>query len=140
MADETQHPEDYDRSLGDLLKELGGEASLLIRQEIALARAEMTQKLTMTATAGVMFGVAAFAGLMAMGALTACVILAIHLALAAWLSALIVTGGYVVIGGVCLAAGAARMRSARKPVLEQTIETLKEDVSWARHQARSAAT
>lgn len=136
----TEHPESYDRPLGDLLKELTADVSALVRQEIALARTEMTEKARLYARASVMMAVAAILGLFALGALTACIILAIDLALPAWLAALIVGGVYLIVAGIFILVGLARLRRAGKPVPEQTIQTIKEDVSWARQQARSATT
>jgi uncharacterized membrane protein YqjE len=140
MEHGMEHPDSYDRPLGDLLKELSQEISRLVRDEVALARVEMTQKMSAMGKAAGLLGAAAFIGLLFAGALTATIILAIHVALAAWLSALIVTAAYLLIAGILAAVGIARLRRAGKPVPEQTIQTLKEDVSWARHQARSAAT
>lgn len=134
------HPHDYDRPLGDLLKELMSEASLLIRQEVALARTEMTEKFKVMARASVMLIVAAFVGLLAAGVLTATIVLAIDVALPAWAAALIVTVAYLIIAGVFGLVGVKRLQKVGKPVPEQTIETIKEDISWAKHQARSAAT
>jgi hypothetical protein len=47
---------------------------------------------------------------------------------------------YLIIAGVFVSVGMARLRRAGKPLPEQTIETIKEDVSWARHRAKSATT
>lgn len=140
MPHGTEHPESYDRSFGDLIKNLVADLSLLVRQEIALARVEMSEKAKLYARASAMMMVAVALALFAVGALTTCIILAIHLALAAWLAALIVGAAYLVIAGILVLAGAARLRQAGKPVPEQTIETIKEDVSWARQQATSATT
>jgi len=140
MEHEAFHPDSYDRPLGDLLKELNQEISRLVRDEIALARVEMTQKMSAMAKAAGLLGAAAFIGLLAAGVLTATIVLAIDVALPAWLAALIVTVAYLIIAGVLAAVGYARLKRAGKPLPEQTIETLKEDVSWARHRARSAAT
>lgn len=140
MPHGTEHPESYDRSFGDLLKDLVTDLSVLVRQEIALARVEMTEKAKLYARASAMLMVAVVLAFFAVGVLTACIILAIHLALAAWLAALIVGAAYLLLAGILVLVGAARLRQAGKPVPEQTIETIKEDVSWARQQARSATT
>jgi high-affinity Fe2+/Pb2+ permease len=87
-----------------------------------------------------MIAVAAMLALLAIGVLTACIILAINVALPAWLAALIVGIAYLIIAGVFVSVGMARLRRAGKPLPEQTIETIKEDVSWARHRAKSATT
>jgi uncharacterized membrane protein YqjE len=140
MPHGTEHPESYDRSFGDLLKDLVTDLSVLVRQEIALARVEMTEKAKLYARTSALMIVAVVLAVFAVGVLTACIILAIHLALAAWLAALIVGAAYLLIAGILVLVGVARLKQAGKPVPEQTIETIKEDVSWARQQARSATT
>lgn len=140
MEQQSEHPESYDKSLGDLLKELSADLSTLVRQEIALARLEMTEKAKIYAGASGMMIVAAVLGVLALGVLTACIILAIDVALPAWLAALIVGVAYLVIAGILVLIGVALLKRAGKPVPQQTIETIKEDVSWARHRAKSAAT
>jgi uncharacterized membrane protein YqjE len=137
---EAEHPSSYDTSLGDLLKELSTDISVLVRQEVALAKVEMSEKAQTYARASAMMAVAAILAMLAIGVLTACIVLAIDVALPAWLAALIVGGAYLIIAGILVLVGMARLRRAGKPVPEQTIETIKEDVSWARQRARSAKT
>ena len=134
----TEHPESYDRPAGDLLKDLMADVSALVRQERELARVEMKEKTKIYAGASAMMIVGAILALLAIGVLTACIILAIDLALPAWLAALIVGVAYLVIAGIVILVGRAQLKRAGKPMPEQTIETIKEDVSWARQQARSA--
>ena len=87
-----------------------------------------------------MFGGAGALGLAALGALTACFILALNAVMPAWLAALLVAVVYGIVAFVLVKQGQARMKRATPPVPEQTIETLKEDVQWAKTQARSAKT
>jgi fructose-specific phosphotransferase system IIC component len=86
-----------------------------------------------------MFGGAGALGLAALGALTACFILALNAIMPAWLAALIVAVVYGIIAYVLVKQGQARIRQATPPV-PQTIETVKEDVEWARTQMRSDRT
>ena len=51
-----------------------------------------------------------------------------------WLSALIVTVVYAAIAGVLALMGKKKVQQATPPVPEQTVETLKEDVEWAKTQ------
>ena len=126
------------RPVGELLKELSQQTATLVHQEVELAKAELSQK-GRTAGAGAgLFGVSAAIGLGALGALTACLILALAAIVPAWLAALIVALVYGAIAAVALQQGRQKMRNAAPPVPEQTIETVKEDVQWARNQARSA--
>jgi nitrate/nitrite transporter NarK len=84
-----------------------------------------------------MFGGAGALGLGALGALTACFILALNAVMAAWLAALIVAVVYGIVAFVLVKQGQARIKAAGPPVPEQTIETVKEDVEWAKTQMRS---
>jgi hypothetical protein len=122
-----------DRSLGDLFSELSRETSTLIRQEVALAKSEMTDKAT-TVGKNVGFlavgGAVAYAGfLVLLGALV--IILALFLPW--WLSALIV--GFVVaaVGYALVQKGLSTLKQVDMAPRE-TIESLKEDKEWAKRQ------
>jgi hypothetical protein len=127
-----------DRSLGELLKQLSQETTRLVHQELELAKAELTQKGRQAGAGAGMFGGAGALGLAALGALTACFILALNAVMPAWLAALIVAVVYGIIAFVLVKQGQAKMKAAGPPVPEQTIETVKEDVEWAKTQTRSA--
>jgi len=128
-----------ERPLGEVAKELTSDLSLLVRQEIQLARAELTDQGKASAPAGARFGGAAAAGLCALGALTAFLVLVLSLFLDAWLAALIVT---VVLGAVAFVlvrqGRQILARAMARPPLEETIDTVKEDVEWAKTRAASA--
>ena len=70
-----------ERSLGELVKELAGQTSTLVRQEIQLAQAEVTEKGKLAGKGAGMLGAAAVFALLAMGALTAALIALIELTL-----------------------------------------------------------
>src|SRR5438270_2936650 len=89
-----------DRPIGELVKQLSEQTSTLVRKELELARAEMTQKGKAAGIGAGMFGGAGLFGLLALGALTACFILALDKAMEAWLAALVVTVVYAAIAGV----------------------------------------
>lgn len=129
-----------DRSLGELLKQLSEQTTRLVHQELELAKAELTQKGKQAGMGAGMFGGAGALGLAALGALTACFILALDAVMPAWLAALIVAVVYGIIAFVLVKQGQARMKRATPPVPEQTIETVKEDVEWAKTQMRSDRT
>ena len=124
-----------DRSLGDLFAELLQETSTLVRQEVALARTEMTQA---ASQAGKYIGFLAIGGAIAYGgflAIMAAVILLVAAVLPWWLSALLV--GLVVagIGYFLIRKGLDALKQADLAP-RQTIETLKEDAAWAKQQMR----
>jgi uncharacterized membrane protein YqjE len=146
----TQHPDSVgdasdgddlrDRSLGELLKQLSEQTTRLVHQELELAKAELTQKGKQAGAGAGLFGGAGALGLAALGALTACFILALNAVMPAWLAALIVAVVYGIIAFVLVKQGQAKMKAAGPPVPEQTIETVKEDVAWAKTQMRSDKT
>lgn len=134
------HPADYDAPLGDLLNDLAGEISDLFHDEIELAKVEMGEKLTKTGRAAAILGAAGLVALLAAGVLTATIVLALSTVLQAWLAALVVTGVYAVIAGLLGLVGYRRFKEAGTPTPDQAIASVKEDVSWAKQQAKSATT
>ncbi|HUY75304.1 MAG TPA: phage holin family protein [Ktedonobacterales bacterium] len=124
-----------DRSLGDLGSELARQMSTLVRQEVNLARTEMTQKAKTVArdvALMVIGGVVALGAYLAL--LAMCVLGLVQIGVPYWLSALIVA---VVFGAVAYFLFQLGMSGLKRTNMapQQTIETLKEDVTWAREQA-----
>jgi uncharacterized membrane protein YqjE len=127
----TDHDQELrDQSMGELVQRLATETSELVRKEVDLAKAELTQKGKQAGKGAGMFGGAGVLGLFAFGALTACLILALDTAMPTWLAALIVAVVYGVIGGVLALTGKRKVQEAAPPVPEQTVESVKEDVQW----------
>ena len=124
--------------IGDLFKRLSQETTQLVRQEMELAKAEMTEKGKRAGVGAGMFGAAGVVGLLALGALTAFLIMLLDGALANWLSALIVAVVYGAIAGVLALRGRTKVQDAGPPVPEQTVETVKEDIQWAKTRTPSA--
>ena len=139
-AHDTPPEEMRERPLGDLVKQLGTQTSTLVRQEIDLAKAELSEKGRVAGKGAGLLGGAAVVGLMAAGALTATLILALSEAIDAWLAALIVTVVMAALAAVLAIQGRNRIRAATPPVPEQTVETVKEDVEWAKTRTPSART
>jgi hypothetical protein len=139
-AHETPPEELRERPIGDLVKQLAGQTSTLVRQELDLAKAEMSQKATVAGKGAGLLGGAAVVGLLAAGSLTACLILALSEVIPDWLAALIVALVMGAIAAVLALQGRNRIRAATPPVPEQTVETVKEDVEWAKTQRPSART
>ncbi len=133
-----QDAELRERSIGELFSKLSTETSTLIRQEMALARAEMTEKGKEAGKGAGLFGGAGAVGLLGAGAITAGIILLLDLAIAAWLAAIIVGLVYVAVAAVLAMQGRNRIQAATPPMPEQTIDTVKEDVEWAKTRAQSA--
>jgi len=127
-----------ERPMGEVARDLTRDLSLLVRQEVELAKAEMSKKGRVAAPGLGMLGAAGVVGLMGAGALTACAILVLSLFLPEWLAALLVGAALAVAAYVLAKQGKERVEDAGKPIPEQTIETVKEDVEWAKTRATSA--
>jgi hypothetical protein len=125
-----------DRSVTDLLTQLSDQTATLVRQELTLAKLELTAKGRQAGIGAGMFGAAGMLGLYALGALTAAVILALSLAMTGWLAALIVAVVYGAVAGGLALSGKARVAQGVPPTPEQTLQTVKDDVEVAKLRAR----
>ena len=125
-----------DPSLAELMRRLSDQSTLLVRQELDLAKAELAEKGKQAGLGAGMFGGAAVFGLYAVGALTAALILALSLAVVGWLAALIVTVLYAAIAGVLALVGRSKVRQGVPPVPERAVESVKEDVQAAKLRAK----
>ena len=126
-----------DASIGELLKQLSEQTSTLVRQELELARAELTQQGKRAGVGVGMFGGAGLLGLGAFGALTATIILLLGTFMEDWLAALIVTVVYAAIATVLARKGKDEIKQATPPA-PRTQETSKEDATWAKTRTTSA--
>jgi hypothetical protein len=116
-------------SIGELLGQLANNSAALVRDEIALARQEMGEKVKTFRSGAVMVAVGAMVGLVAILALTAAAVIGLAHLMDAGYAALIVGGVLAIVGGIVVSTGLNRLKqTSLKP--EQTIETLEEDKEW----------
>jgi putative superfamily III holin-X len=128
-------PPHTDRSMSGLLSALAREASRLFRQEIALARAELADKLGQLGTGAaemIVGGFIVYAGFLV---LLVAAVLGLALVLPPWLAAVVVGVVTVLVGGSVLLKG-RRDVGPRSLVPDRTIRTLRDDAEWAREQMR----
>lgn len=130
-----ERPED--RGISELVKDLGEQTATLVRQELELARAELTQKGKSAGIGAGMFGGAGLFGLFAFAALTTCFIALLATALDhTWLAALIVAVVYGAIAGVLALTGKNKVQDATPPV-QRTTESVKADVETVKTHAQA---
>lgn len=127
----------YDRPTGELLRELSQQTTELVRQEIELAKAELGEKGKRAGIGVGMFGGAGLFGAGAFAALTAAIIAALDLAMPLWLAAVILAVVYGIVTAVLAQRGKQKVQEAVPPVPEQTTESVKEDIEWAKTRAKS---
>jgi len=116
-------------SFGELLGQLANNSSALVRDEIELAKREMSEKITRLRSAIIVVTAGAFIGYLAILALITAAIIGLANYVGPGNAALIVGGALAIIGGITVYTGVSQMkRTNLKP--EQTIETLEEDKEW----------
>jgi len=133
-SNNNSKPDLRDRPVGELLKQLSEETTTLVKQELELAKAEMAEKGKQAGTGAGLFGGAGVTGLLALIALTLTLIYLLGTAMEDWIAALIVTALWGAVAGVLALTGKKKLQEAGPPVPEQTVETVKEDVEWAKTQ------
>lgn len=124
-------------SLGDLFRQLAQDSSTLIRQEITLAKTELSQSVSKATTDAVMiavWGAVALVGSLVL--VTFLVLLLGDILDNYWLSALIVGGLFTLAGGLLAKSYAKKLKNIDyKP--EATIQTLKQDKAWVQSEVQS---
>jgi hypothetical protein len=124
-----------ERSLGQLFSELSQDTATLIREEINLAKAELSQKANKAGRNIAFLAVGGFVAYAGFLFLLAALTWGLAEFMALWLAALIV-GAIVAIIGYVLVQKAINTLRKIDPVPEQTVETLKEDREWLKDQVR----
>jgi uncharacterized membrane protein YqjE len=116
-------------SIGELVGQLAGQSSDLVRDELQLARQELTEKVTALRGGAILLGVGLSTLLLGLGTLTAAAVIGLGTYIGPGSAALLIGLAIAVIAGVLSGAGVSRLkRTSLKPV--QTIETLRENKEW----------
>ncbi len=131
-GDAVPETDPRERGIAELVKDLASQTSTLVRQEIQLAQAEVTEKGKVAGKGAGLLAGAAVAGLLALGALTAALIAVLDTAMATWVAALIVMALWAIVALVLAKVGQKSLQQATPPA-PQTVETVKEDIQWARN-------
>ena len=126
-------PRQEQQSTGELISRLFQDLSTLVRDEMRLAQVEIAGKARKAGIGAGMFGVAGLLALYGVGVLIATAILALALAMDAWLAALIVGVVLLAAAGVAGLVGRKRVTEAAPPVPEKAVENVKRDLDAVRH-------
>lgn len=122
-----------ERSLGELFSELMSETSTLVRQEVALAQVELTNKATKVGKNVGYLVVGGAVGYAAMLILLAAVIAALAYFIPLWASALIVGIVVAVVAFVLINSALSELKKTDLAPNE-TVESIKEDAKWLKNQ------
>jgi len=124
-----------ERSVAELFGQLSQDVGLLVRQEAQLAKTEVQEKLTRATGNLVSLAAGGVVALIGGLALTAAVILLLvdPVGLDPWLAAALVGALLAVVGWVMLRGGLQELKRM-DPTPRRTVETIKEDIQWAKEQ------
>ena len=125
-----------DPSTGELVTKLSELSAQLVRSELQLAQTELQQKAKRVGMGAGLFGTAGVVALFGFGALVTTAILALDLALPAWLAALIVAVLLFAVAGVAALVGKKQVSEATPLKPEQAIDGVKQDVETVKEARR----
>ena len=120
------------RSVGDLLGEVTGDLSKLMRQEVALAKVELKEEAAKAGKAGGLLGGAGAVGYLVLVFLSLALMFALDNAMGIGWAALLTAVLLGIVAALLFVIGRNRFKQIN-PTPEQTVETLKEDVQWAKN-------
>jgi hypothetical protein len=135
-ADGVQAPAPQDLSTAALVKQLSEQVSSLMRDELKLARLEMTLKGKAAGTGVGLLGGGGLIALYGVACLIACAVIAIAGAVTAWLAALIVGIALLAAAGIAALIGRSRLQRATPPVPQEATESVKADVEEIKERTR----
>lgn len=124
-----------DRSIATLLSDLASETILLFRQELALLKAELHEKVSRVGQGAVSLGAGALIAFSGWLVLLAAAVLGLATVLPGWAAALIVALIVLAIGGALLWIGKSRF-DADSLTPRRTLRSLREDEAWLRERLR----
>jgi hypothetical protein len=137
METSTRLRAEGDRPLGELVQDLSRQTSTLIRQEMRLAQAELTEKGRHAGKGAGMFGGAGLVALYGVGALIAAAILGLATVIEPWIAAAAIGAGLLLIAGILALTGRKELDEAGPPKPEQAIESVQQDVETVKVRAKS---
>jgi membrane protein len=129
--------QDGEKPLGELVQDLSRQTSTLIRQEMRLAQAELTEKGRHASKGAGMFGGAGAVALYGVGALVAAAILGLATVLEPWIAAAAVGVVLLLVAGVLALTGKKELDEAGPPKPELALESVQQDVETVKARARS---
>lgn len=129
MTDTVDRAPAAEASTAELVRRATEQMSHLIRDELALARAEMTEKGRSAGVGIGMFGGSGLLALYGVGVLLAAAVLGLALVMPAWLAALIVGVAVLLVAGILVLVGRARVKHAVPLKPTETVESVQADLA-----------
>lgn len=123
------------RTMSEVLQDIVANIQEIVRSEFRLAKVEIHEETTKAVRSSIPLVMGVLLSLYALGFILLAVVHALSLVVDAWLAALIVGFGVLVISMILVSVGRKRFKQV-KVVPEKTVVTVKENVQWAKHQIR----
>ncbi|HTF62901.1 MAG TPA: phage holin family protein [Edaphobacter sp.] len=120
-----------DRSLSDVLQDIIRNVQEIVRSEVRLAKTEIREEAAKARSSTLLLAAGAVTAIFAIVFLLLMIVYALTLVMPSWAAALIVGTILAVVASVMLTAGVRRFKQIH-PTPERTIETIKENVEWAK--------
>jgi hypothetical protein len=137
METETRDTMARETSTRDLVQDLSRQTSTLIRQEMRLAQAELTEKGRHAGKGAGMFGGAGLVALYGVGALVAAATLGLATVIEPWIAAAAIGVGLLLVAGMLALTGKKELEEAGPPQPTQKLESVQRDVATVKERARS---
>lgn len=127
-----------EKPLAQLLSEFSKEISLLVHEEVQLAKVELTDKAKRLGAGMALVAGGLVSALLGVACLLTCAIAALALVLPLWASALVIGAAFMAVAGTVGGMGLAAAHRGSPPLPTQAMESTKEDVAWLQTQLKSA--
>jgi uncharacterized membrane protein YqjE len=124
-----------ERSVSEILQDAVRNVQEIIRSEVRLAKSEFREEASKAKSSAIMLGAGGISALFAAFFLLLTAVYALSLVMASWAATLIVGATMAILAALLLTAGLKRFKQIH-PTPERTVETIKENVEWAKHQTK----
>jgi cytochrome c biogenesis protein CcdA len=124
-----------DRSISEILQDVLRNLQEIVRSEVRLAKTEIREEVIKARSAALFMAVGALCGIFTVFFLLLAAVYALTLVVPNWAAALIVTAVLVAAAAMTMIAGIKQLKRVH-PAPEKTVETMKENVAWAKQQVK----
>jgi uncharacterized membrane protein YqjE len=124
-----------DRSISEILQDVLRNLQDIVRSEVRLAKTEVREEVIKARSAAAFLAVGALCGVFTLFFLLLAAVDALILVVPSWAAALIVAAALTTVAAIALIGGAKRLKRVH-PAPEKTLETMKENVAWAKQQVK----
>jgi hypothetical protein len=124
-----------DRSISEILQDVLRNLQEIVRSEVRLAKTEVREEFIKAQSAALFLAVGALCGIFTVFFLLFAAVYALALVVPNWAAALIVTAILMAVAATTMMAGLKQLKRVH-PAPEKTVETMKENVAWAKQQVK----